>query len=62
METITADEKIIDAFVTILSALPAEAQREIISRLEWTLNDNNSAFANEADMKNVDATELNDPS
>ena len=62
METITPDEKIIDAFVTVLSALPPEAQKEIISRLEWTLQDNHEAFRNETGMKDVDATELNDPS
>ena len=62
METMDTDEKIIDAFVTVLSALPAEAQKEIISRLEWGLQENNQAFMNESGMKNVDATELNDPS
>lgn len=62
MEIITPDEKLIDAFVTVLSALPAEAQKEIISRLEWSLNDDNAAFTNEADMENVDATEASDPS
>ena len=62
MESITPDEKIIDAFVTILSALPPDAQREIISRIEWNLQDSNTAFTNEVDMKNVNATEASDPS
>ena len=58
----TTDEKIIDAFITVLSALPPEAQKEIISRLEWNLQDGNQAFTNETGMRNVDATEMNDPS
>ena len=62
MENDTPDEKIIDAYVTVLSALPPEAQKEIISRLEWTLNNDSVAFANETQMKNVDATEAIDPS
>ena len=62
MEPITADEKIIDAFITVLSALPPEAQKEIISRLEWNLQDGNQAFTNETGMRSVDATEAIDPS
>ena len=62
MEPITGDEKIIDAFITVLSALPSEAQKEIISRLEWNLQDGNQAFTNETGMRNVDVTEAIDPS
>jgi hypothetical protein len=62
MNTITPDEKVIDAYVTVLSVLPSEVQKEIISRLEWNLHDNNPAFTNETAMKNVDATEAIDPS